>query len=346
MKNLRPWAIVIFAAILLIAGYLIWSADGPNPKPAPGPGGPPNPGGEVGDSGLPPGLGGPTGAASGQTMPPQPKEELVKVLEKTDKGFFFFHGFYVAPPYTVTLHTYAVRINGLKVAVRPWGKPERFRPMLTKEPPPFEWTAKRLKKGFNRSGFTDHASRRFRFWQREYGHEVACKRVLEYFREQPLITNVHEDSEGRDFCVAYRVLTEGKGSQRGVGFGSGAKVDHKEVWKRRTKRLTENADYFRDLLDGGFTLIYGRGYAVLDPFETKKRLPRLHAILIIREALPKEKLGWINAENLIPDPNMASDLAERYDYNDSPELRQRIEKLYGGIIKPAVFPKKEGVRNE
>ena len=285
----------------------------------------------------------PADAASGQKPQPQPKEELVKVLEKTDNGFFFFHGFYVAPPYTVTLHTYAVRINGLKVSGRPWGKPERFRPLLTEEPPTFEWTPERLKKGFYKSGFIDHAFECFLFWREEYGHKVACDRILKYFRAQPLITEVVEESEGREFCIVYRTAS---GERRGIGFGSGVKVDRKAVWKRQTKGLKRDADYFRDQLNGGCAIIYGRGTIVLDPFQTKRRLPRLHAILIIREVSRREKLRRINAEDLIGDPDIAKELVEWYDLNDSPGLRQRLENLHGGIIKPAVFPKEEGVRDE
>jgi len=337
MKKLRPWAIVTIAAILLIAGYLIWSAGGPGSNVPPDPNGPPGPGGEMGDSGSPPGSGGPAGAAPGQTMPPQHKEELVKTLEKTDKGFFFFQGFYVAPPYTVSLHTYSVRINGIQVSGRYWTAPEYFIPVPIEDSPPFEWTPERIKKGFHYSGFPEHARQRFRFWKKKYGYKVACQMVLEYYRKQPLITKIVMEEEPGLFCFVYTMKS---GESVCIDFGRAKKVDPKVVWERDTKWLEEQADYFRGVLDGGRTVFCGMGLPllVMDTLSMKRVLPRLHAILIMPETLNPEKERRIDAEKLLDDVGLLKALVNAYDYNDTPGLRQRLEKLHGGVIKPAVFP--------
>ena len=98
MKNVRLWAVVPIAAVVRVAAYMIGAATGPSPKPPPGSGVPPDPAGGVWYSGSPANLGIPSSpvdgaAVSGQKPPLLAKEELVKVLEKTDKGFFFFKGF-------------------------------------------------------------------------------------------------------------------------------------------------------------------------------------------------------------------------------------------------------------
>ena len=340
MKNVRPWAIASIAVVLLVAVYLIWSADGPNPEPGPGPDGPPDPGGEVGDPGAPSDSGSMT---TGQKAPPQPKEELVKVLEKTDKGFFFFHGFYVAPPYTVTLHTYAVRVNGIKVSGRYWTAPEDFIPVPTRDLPPFEWTPERIKNGFYDSGFEEHADQRFRFWKKKYGYQVACQMVLDYYRKQLLITKIVMEEEPGLFCFVYYTKA---GRSVCIDFGRAKQLDPKVVWERDTKRLEEEADYFRGVLAGDCTAFCGRGMplGVLSARRTKQVLPRMHAILIASETRVEEKVRRIEAERLIGDPSTLKALAEAYDYNDTPGLRKRLKELHGGIIKPAVFPKKEGVR--
>lgn len=180
--------------------------------------------------------------------------------EEITDGFFFWRGTYVSPPYVVTLDADGIKING--ICVRHWPSVPKGTPIPTEDPGEFNWTEELRRKGLEESGFTQHASIRFYYWERTQGWEKACELYEAYFSAQPSVKKVERWEMG-DFGLRYWTQDD---HMMGISF-SRPRTPAEEEERRISvqKDYEEETEGMRRNLKRGSALIFLRGYISIPP---------------------------------------------------------------------------------
>lgn len=153
------------------------------------------------------------GASPGAEPPPKvPKSEDAQPL-RTDKGFFFYNGEYIAPPYEISLDVHGIFINGRLVEAAP--TVPSGRPVPKADPGPFKWTPELEVKGMSESGFLNNMVDRYAYWESVYGQEQAYRFLERYLQLQPILNDAKMIAPG-EF-----VLTTRSGKKEALRFSSG-----------------------------------------------------------------------------------------------------------------------------
>jgi len=170
----------------------------------------------------------------------------------TENGFFFHEGEYVPPPYKVTCDSEGVYVNGICIEKAP--TPPKRKPVPETDPGPFQWTPELKAKGFFKSGFREHLSDRWRYWEERYGSDEAFQRVVRYLGEQPQVVKV--ESKGTD--IAYELDT---GETRYTGYPRVHRDLQHDV-QRTDQTLKRNAAHLHKVLSEGRAFFAVKGVEI------------------------------------------------------------------------------------
>lgn len=248
-----------------------------------------------------------------------PREKGV-ASQGISKGFFFYKGAYVTPPYHVIADQDGVKINGLVVLAMPLIL--RARPAPASDPGPFKWTKELMAKGIDKSGFSDNATDRFLVWKRDQGFDRACELYEEYLRKQPIVVKV-ERGGVEPFSLRYWTAD---GKNHGVAFTATSDETPDERRSRRTRDMEEHASNLRALLQEGGVFVITRGTLIVPSQRVQEWLPALY------DALSPATSPEQRVKILLKRPDLFLATEEEASvfgggFGISPSLRQRIDAL-------------------
>lgn len=244
--------------------------------------------------------------------------------EAIEKGFVFWNGSYLEPPYVFSCHGLALYLNDVELVKAPEWPPYDYRVNVDPGIPDVteESTWEDIEN--NVDSRDAHWRRKVRYLYQHYPAEEAKKLIITYFRSLPFMKSVEPESENSSLLV----ICENSGHKRLVDVGK-MEIGPPPTWEEMVALLDQRKSFLEERLLKGDCYFFFEGGSYITFGERKAARILPEAVRILRSMVSfEEKRRRLVELEILPKASKTFDgLITGFQADRS--LDQRIAELEG-----------------